>query len=171
MSKKVKHDLVPQGAPKLQDVKFWSFFFQIWHLVTFMYLEVQGRVLPFWKPLINVSKEPDCYGCWSALNVCQAMLKNCIHFSTLMHTTVHTSFSFILNERIIPIIWHTYYICAYIQKSIEYFMIYIHYGSFWQNLSKNSRNIDFAIIWHFFVFMALRDIKKSIKIEKGQWRS
>ena len=53
-----------------------------------MYLEVQGRVLPFWKPLINISKEPDCHGCCSALNVCQAMLKNCIHFSTLMHTTV-----------------------------------------------------------------------------------
>ena len=88
VSKKVKHDLVPQGAPKLQDVKFWSFFFQIWHLVTFMYLEVQGRVLPFWKPLINIFKEPDCHGCWSALNVCQAMLKNCIHFSTLMHMTV-----------------------------------------------------------------------------------
>ena len=88
VSKKVKHELVPQRTPKLQDVKFWSFFFQIWHLVTFMYLEVQGRVLPFWKPLINISKEPDCHGCWSALNVCQAMLKNCIHFSTLMHTTV-----------------------------------------------------------------------------------
>ena len=53
-----------------------------------MYLEVQGCVLPFWKPLINIFKEPDCHGCWSALNICQAMLKYCIHFSTLMHTTV-----------------------------------------------------------------------------------
>ena len=40
-----------------------------------MQLEVQGRVLPFWKPQINISKEPDYHGCCSALNICQAMLK------------------------------------------------------------------------------------------------
>ena len=47
VSKKVKHDLVPQGAPKLQDVKFSSFYFKLGHLVTLMPLEVQGRALPF----------------------------------------------------------------------------------------------------------------------------
>ena len=40
-----------------------------------MPLEVQGRVLPFWKPLINIFKELDCHGCCSALNISQAMLK------------------------------------------------------------------------------------------------
>ena len=40
-----------------------------------MPLEVQGPVLPFWKPLINISKEPDCHGCCSALNISQGMLK------------------------------------------------------------------------------------------------
>ena len=29
-----------------------------------MQLEVQGHVLPFWKPPINISKEPDCHGSW-----------------------------------------------------------------------------------------------------------
>ena len=53
-----------------------------------MQLEVQGRVLPFWKPQINISKDPDCHGCCSTLNVCQAMLKNCIPLSRLMQTTV-----------------------------------------------------------------------------------
>ena len=47
-----------------------------------MQLEVQGRVLPFWKPLL--SKVPDCHGCCRALNVYQA-----ITVSRLMHTTVH----------------------------------------------------------------------------------
>ena len=40
-----------------------------------MQLEVQGRVLPFWKPPINISKDPDCHGCCSALNISQVMLK------------------------------------------------------------------------------------------------
>ena len=40
-----------------------------------MPLEVQGRVLPFWKPPINISKEPDCHGCCSTLNISQGMLK------------------------------------------------------------------------------------------------
>ena len=40
-----------------------------------MQIEVQGRALPFWKPPINIFKEPDCHGCCSALNVYQAMLK------------------------------------------------------------------------------------------------
>ena len=53
-----------------------------------MPLDVQGRVLPFWKPPINIFEEPDCHGCCSALNVCQAMLKNCIRVSRLMHRTV-----------------------------------------------------------------------------------
>ena len=44
----------------------------------------------------------------------------------------------------------------------------LHYGSFWQNLSKNSRNVDFALIWQFLISMALKDIKKTMKIEKGQ---
>ena len=86
--KKVKHNHVSQGIPKLQDVKFWSFYFKLWHLVTLMPLEVQGCVLPFWKPPINISKEPDCHGCCNALNVCQAMLKNCMRVSRLMHKTV-----------------------------------------------------------------------------------
>ena len=50
--------------------------------------EVQGCILPFWKPPINISEEPDCHGCCSTLNVCQAMLKNCICVSRLMHRTV-----------------------------------------------------------------------------------
>ena len=75
VSKKVKHGLVPQGASKLQDVQVWSKNLKIWHPVTLVPLEVQGRVLPFWKPLINIFKEPDCHGCCSALNVSQAMLK------------------------------------------------------------------------------------------------
>ena len=45
--------------------------------------EVQGRVLPFWKPPINIFKEPDCHGCCCTLNLCQAMLKNCIRVSRL----------------------------------------------------------------------------------------
>ena len=40
-----------------------------------MHLEVQGRVLPFWKPPINILKEPDCHWCCSALNISQAMVK------------------------------------------------------------------------------------------------
>ena len=40
-----------------------------------MLLEVQGRILPFWKPLINIFKKPDCHGCFSALNISQVMLK------------------------------------------------------------------------------------------------
>ena len=98
VSKKVKHDLVPQGAPKLQDVKFWSFYFKHRHLVTLMPLEVQGRVLLFWKPPINIFKEPDCHGCCSTLNVCQAMLKNCIRVSRLMQRTVQQyQFDFLLH--------------------------------------------------------------------------
>ena len=38
-------------------------------------LDVQGRVLPFWKPLINIFKEPECHGCCSTLNISQAMQK------------------------------------------------------------------------------------------------
>ena len=75
----------PCTSQKLQKVKFSSFYFKLWHLVTLMHLKAQGRVLPFWKPPINISKEPDCHGCCSALNVCQAMLKNCICVSRLMH--------------------------------------------------------------------------------------
>ena len=75
-SKQAKHNLVPQRAPKLQDVKFSSFYFKHGHFVTLIPLEVQGRALPFWKPPINIFKEPDCHGCCSALNVCQVMLKN-----------------------------------------------------------------------------------------------
>ena len=40
-----------------------------------MSLEVQGRVLHFWKPHINIFKDPDCHGYCSALNISQAMLK------------------------------------------------------------------------------------------------
>ena len=40
-----------------------------------MPLEVQGRALPFWLPPINISEVPDCHGCYSALNISQAMLK------------------------------------------------------------------------------------------------
>ena len=74
-SKKVKHNLVPQAASKLQDVKVWSKNFKIWNLVTLVPLKVQGCVLPFWKPPINISKDPDCHGCCSTLNISQAMLK------------------------------------------------------------------------------------------------
>ena len=41
----VKQDLVPQLAPKVQDVKFSSFFFDLGQLVTLMPLEVQGLAI------------------------------------------------------------------------------------------------------------------------------
>ena len=50
--------------------------FQLWHPVSLMPLEVQGHVLPFWKPPINMSQDLDCHGGCSTVNVCQAMLKN-----------------------------------------------------------------------------------------------
>ena len=78
---------------KLQDVQVWSKNLKIWHPVTLVPPEVQGRVLPFWKPLINIFKELDCHGCFSALNISQAMLKIAIItiiVSRLMHRTVHT---------------------------------------------------------------------------------
>ena len=40
-----------------------------------MPLEVQGRALPFWLPPTNISEVLDCHGCYSALNISQAMLK------------------------------------------------------------------------------------------------
>ena len=40
----IKHDLVPQGAPKLQDVKFLKFLLQ--HLTSCNFDDC-GRVLPF----------------------------------------------------------------------------------------------------------------------------
>ena len=40
-----------------------------------MPLEVQDSDLPFWKPPIKISKDPDCHGCCSALNISQVMLK------------------------------------------------------------------------------------------------
>ena len=43
-----------------------------------------------------------------------------------------------------------------------------HYGRFWQNLSKNSRDLLFDRIWLFLIPMALKGINKAIKIEKGQ---
>ena len=72
---------------KVRGCQIFKFYFKLWHLVTLMQLEVQGGVLPFWKPPINISREPDCHGCCSALNVYQAMLKNCICVSRLMHRT------------------------------------------------------------------------------------
>ena len=56
VSKKVKHGLVPKEASKLQDVKVWNKNFKIWHLVTLVPLEIQGCVLPFWKPLYQYLK-------------------------------------------------------------------------------------------------------------------
>jgi len=38
-------------------------------------LEIQGCVLPVWRSLINISKEPYCRGCCSHLNISQGMLK------------------------------------------------------------------------------------------------
>ena len=60
-----------------------------------MPLEVQGCALPFWKPPINIFKELDCncQGCCIAQNVCQAMLKNCIRVSRLIHRTVIKTYS------------------------------------------------------------------------------
>ena len=49
--------------------------FLIWHLVTLFPLLVQRHFLPFGKPLIYISSEPDCPGCYSTLTICQAMLK------------------------------------------------------------------------------------------------
>ena len=37
--------------------------FQLWHPVSLMPLEVQGHVVPFRKPPINISLEPGCQGC------------------------------------------------------------------------------------------------------------
>ena len=56
--------------------------------MTLMPPEVQGHVLPFWKPPVNILWDLDCHWCCSTLNVCQAMLKNCIRVSRLMHRTV-----------------------------------------------------------------------------------
>ena len=50
--------------------------FHLWHPVILMSLEVQVHVLPFWKPLINISKDPDSHGCCSTLNVCQTITIN-----------------------------------------------------------------------------------------------
>ena len=41
-----------------------------------MPIEVQGHVLPFWKPQINMSWDLDCQRYFSTLNLCQTMLKN-----------------------------------------------------------------------------------------------
>ena len=107
ISKKVKHNLVPQAASKLQDVKVWSKNFKIWHLVTLVPLEVQGCALPFRKPPIHIFKEPDCHGCCSALNVSQAILKNCICVSRLMHRTVARSWTSLSSGRV------RYYSCVF----------------------------------------------------------
>ena len=40
-----------------------------------MPLEMQGCVLPFWIPLINISNESYCHGCCNTLNISQGMLK------------------------------------------------------------------------------------------------
>ena len=53
-----------------------------------MHLEEQGRALPFLKPPINISKDPDCHWCCGILDVYQAMQKNCIPVSRLMHRKV-----------------------------------------------------------------------------------
>ena len=50
--------------------------FQLIHLVTLMPLKVQDRVLPFWKPPINISLDLDCQGYSSSFSVKKAMLKN-----------------------------------------------------------------------------------------------
>ena len=44
----------------------------------------------------------------------------------------------------------------------------VHYGSFGQNLSKNTRDMLFDRIWIFLIPMALKGINKAIKIKKGQ---
>ena len=59
--------------------------FQLWHVVTLTPLEVQGNVLSFWKPLINISWDLDCHGCCSTVTVCQAMLKNHILLNSLLY--------------------------------------------------------------------------------------
>ena len=47
--------------------------FQLWHPVTQMPFETQGGVLPFRKPPINISWDPDCYGSAGTLNVYQVL--------------------------------------------------------------------------------------------------
>ena len=77
---------------KLQDVQVWNKNLKIWHPVTLVPLEVQGRVLPFWKPPINISKDPDCHGCCSALNISQVMLKIVfllVSYYKLLNTNAH----------------------------------------------------------------------------------
>ena len=49
---------------------------KIWQPVTLQSLEVQGHVVPFWKPPINVNLEPGYQGCCPTWNVDQGLLKN-----------------------------------------------------------------------------------------------
>ena len=43
---------------------FWFFqVLKLWLPVTLQPLEVQGHIVPFWKPPINVSLDPGCQGC------------------------------------------------------------------------------------------------------------
>ena len=46
-----------------------------------MPLEVQGPVLPFWNPPVNISLDLDCQGCSSSFSVKKAMLKNGVLFN------------------------------------------------------------------------------------------
>ena len=65
-----------------------------------MPIEVQGHVLPLWKPPINIFWDKDYHGCCSTLNICQAILNNRIllnksqYASDLKFTpfTVHNSY-------------------------------------------------------------------------------
>ena len=59
--------------------------FQIWHPVSLMPLEVQGHVVPFWKPPINISLDLNSHECCSTLNVCQAVFKFGILFNKLLY--------------------------------------------------------------------------------------
>ena len=43
-----------------------------------MPLEVQGPVLPFWNPPVNISLDLDCQGCSSSFSVKNTMLENAV---------------------------------------------------------------------------------------------
>ena len=53
-----------------------------------MPIEVQGHVLPFWKPPINISLDLDCQGYSSSFSVKKAMLKNGVSFNKSLYASV-----------------------------------------------------------------------------------
>ena len=89
--------------------------FQLWHLVTLMPLEVQGQILPFWKPLINTFQDLDCHGCCSTLKGCQAMLKIVFYlvcyYKHLISNEHHCKSHFICKKALTSPRWSRFLLC------------------------------------------------------------